>query len=380
MNEVLFSNLFLIITLLFLGVGILSYYFIAKKKSSHKKNSSIPIYELTRESCNPLFSPQEHRDWENESTFNPAAITDDEGLIHLFYRAIGRGGTSQIGHSISKNGRTFTERSPYPVFQATPEYSVILPSDRVYDQIRYASGGGWAGCEDPKMVVIDDRAYMTYVAFEGWHSIRVALTSIALADLKKNRWNWKKPITISPKGEPHKNWTLFPEKINGKFAILHCISPEILIEYVDDLDTIPFSPIKSRPPHDGNRNYFGRKDHWDSSVRGVGAPPIKTDIGWLVLYHSMDNNDPNKYKLGAMILDPKDPTKILYRAPHPILSPNHHYENDSKPGVIYASGAVIHKNDLIVYYGGGDKHVCVAQTPLTTLLTWLTTYGRVTDA
>ena len=77
-----------------------------------------------------------------------------------------------------------------------------------------------------------------------------------------------------------------------------------------------------------------------------------------------------------MILDLNDPTKILYRSPQPILSPDAHYENDGKPGVVYATGAVIIGENLMVYYGGGDKHVCIAQTPLRQLLDWLVAYGK----
>ena len=78
-----------------------------------------------------------------------------------------------------------------------------------------------------------------------------------------------------------------------------------------------------------------------------------------------------------MILDLKDPTKVLYRAPQPILEPDMPYENDGKPGVVYATGAVIIGDNLMVYYGGGDKHVCIAQTPLKQLLDYLVEHGKV---
>jgi predicted GH43/DUF377 family glycosyl hydrolase len=78
-----------------------------------------------------------------------------------------------------------------------------------------------------------------------------------------------------------------------------------------------------------------------------------------------------------MLLDLKDPTKVLYRAPAPILSPDMPYENDGKPGIVYASGSIIKDGKLIVYYGGGDKHVCAAETPLDPLLDWLVKYGKV---
>ena len=232
----------------------------------------------------------------------------------------------------------------------------------------YTSGGGWGGSEDPRVVKIGNRIYMTYVAFEGWYSIRIALTSISVEDFKKGKWHWKKPILLSPLGEINKNWVLFPEKINGKFAVLHGVSPEILVDYVDSFNSFDGTVfIKSSPPSGG------REKHWDNKMRGAGPSPIKTSLGWLLLYHAHSRKEPHRYKLGAMILDLNNPTKILYRSEHPILSPDMHYENDGKPGVIYASGAVIRGDDLYVYYGGGDKVVCVATTPLKKFLDYLVT-------
>jgi predicted GH43/DUF377 family glycosyl hydrolase len=147
---------------------------------------------------------------------------------------------------------------------------------------------------------------------------------------------------------------LFPEKINGKYAVLHSITPHISIEYIDDLekDGLVIHSEK-KPGKDENR--------WDNIVRGAGAPPLKTDFGWLVLYHAMDRKDPNRYKVGAMILDNDDPTKILYRCSHPILEPAESYENEgAKSGVVYVCGAVIKDETLFVYYGGADSVVCVA--------------------
>jgi predicted GH43/DUF377 family glycosyl hydrolase len=207
---------------------------------------------------------------------------------------------------------------------------------------------------------------MTYVAFEGWNSIRIALTQISVKDFKAGKWIWKKPILISPPYQINKNWLIFPEKIKGKYAILHSIAPEIGIEYLDSLEE-PGIIASDRP----QGPQPGRVDYWDNKLRGPGPIPVKTDRGWLLLYHAQENREPHKYKLGAMILDKDDPTKILYRSNHPILSPDMYYENDSKPGVVYASGAVIRGNDLFVYYGGGDKVVCVATTPLRKLLDYL---------
>ncbi|MEQ1499756.1 MAG: hypothetical protein ABL917_00065 [Parcubacteria group bacterium] len=328
---------------------------------------------MERHESNPIIEPIRGSVWENEGTFNPAVVEDDEGDIHVLYRAVGGDGISRVGYAKSKDGVNISGRLPYPVYEASRNYGMpnpdTIPGPLSYNPYMYVSGGSWGGAEDPRAVVIGDRVYMVYTAFEGWNSMRMALTSISLEDFKAGRWTWKKPKLISSPKNRSKNWLIFPEKINGKFAVLHSISPRVLVDYVDDLDTfddIIYSPRPEGPQH-------GRKDSWDHLLKGSGPPPLKTSLGWLLLYHALEKHSEDKYRLGAMILDKNDPTKILYRSDHPLLSPDMHYENDSKPGVVYASGALIRGDDLYVYYGGGDKYCCVAKTPLSKLLKYLQT-------
>ena len=329
---------------------------------------------LDRFHGNPIIEPRAHHDnWEGEGTFNPAVVEDDDGIIHLLYRALGRDGISRIGYAQSKDGKHFTKRSAHPVYEPSSGFGLPDPEKATgpigYHPAIYTSGGGWGGAEDPRAVRIGDTVYMMYVAFEGWNSVRIALTSISLEDFKAGKWHWKKPVLLSPPGKVNKNWLLFPEKIHGKFAILHSIAPKVMIEYVDDLENM--NDFIDSPRKDGPQP--GRKKAWDSILRGAGPPPVKTDLGWLLLYHAQEKTDSGRYKLGAMILDKKDPTKVLYRARHPILSPDMFYENNGKPGVVYASGAMIKGNDLYVYYGGADKVVCVATTPVKEFLKYLVT-------
>ncbi len=350
---------------------------LASKPKEAKRPKRVE-HSLVRSQSNPILSPNRYNGWEAEGTFNPAVFSDDTGKIHLLYRAVGSDGVSRIGYAASQDGVHFDDRLLYPVYEPRPvidyQESRLRPGKKVYSHQLYPSGGSWGGYEDPRAVVIENRVYLTYVAFGGWGSIRMALTSIDLEDFKNRRWNWKMPVCISPPNEMNKNWLLFPEKIHGKFAVLHSISPEVLIDYVDNFDSFhgPNATfIQSKKPSGG------RNEYWDNMVRGAAAPPIKTEYGWLILYHAMDKLDPNKYKLGAMILDLDDPTKILYRSPEPILNPDMHYENDGKPGVVYGSGAIVREGNLYVYYGGGDKHVCVARTNLDSFLKWLTEHGKV---
>jgi len=366
------------ITLLIISVALVVIASAILYFQSHEVPESLrPFFHLTRSLKNPVISPEPIRDWEQGGTFNPAAFKDDEGRVHMLYRAIGADGISRIGHSSSADGLHFNDRSQYPVYEPQTGYgmpdSVTFKGPQYYDPKIYTSGGGWGGSEDPRAIRIDGKVYMTYVAFEGWNSVRIALTSIGLGDVKKGRWNWRRPTLISPPGTVSKNWVIFPEKINGKFAIIHSIVPKILIEYVDSLDMIT-THINSPRLHGPQP---GRKNYWDNRIRGAGPPPIKTEKGWLLLYHANDSREPEKYKLGAMLLDLHDPTRVLYRSPQPILAPDKDYENDGKPGIIYASGAVILGDNLMVYYGGGDRHVCIAQTPLKELLDWLVEHGKV---
>ncbi|MFA6982119.1 MAG: hypothetical protein WC243_03805, partial [Patescibacteria group bacterium] len=184
----------------------------------------------------------------------------------------------------------------------------------------------------------------------------VALTAIKVDDFIKRKWKCKTPALISPEGEIHKNWVIFPEKIDGKYAVLHSISPKISIEYRDSLDFSKEEVIKSYYKNDDSR-----KGCWDSLVRGAGPPPIRTKHGWLLFYHGMDKLKPSAYKLGAMLLDLNDPSKILYRSKAPILEPSEDYENNGfKAGVVYASGAIVKGDELYIYYGGSDSYICVA--------------------
>ena len=370
-------NIALIVALFALALCVLACIIHFLGKRGVDDSSSRPHFKLIRHDSNPVISPLSISEWQVNGTFNPAAFKDDDDCVHLLYRAIGADGVSRVGYASSDDGLNFNDRSIYPVFEhAFPvnlDQNKISAEPSTYNPAYYTSGGSWGGAEDPRAVKIGSKVYVSYVAFEGWDSVRIALTSIGINDLKKKRWQWRRPVLISSPKETNKNWVIFPEKINGKYAILHSLVPKIMIEYVDSLDYM--SEHISSPRPQGPQP--GRQKYWDNTMRGAGAPPILTDKGWLLLYHAIDKKDSNKYKVGAMLLDRKDPTKILFRSPQPILEPDMHYENDGKPGVVYASGAVILKDNLMIYYGGGDRHVCIAQTPVKQLLEWLETYGRV---
>jgi len=318
---------------------------------------------LRKSTLNPILKPTTHP-WTAAAVLNPAAIVLGS-RTHLLYRAVGMDGVSRLGYASSPNGIVFDDRPPYPVYAARSPSGMPFARRR-FSPMMYPSGGSWGGCEDPRMVAIDGEVYVTFNMFENW-KLRVAALAISETDfLAKRFFQWRGPVILSRSRA--KNWVLFPEKINGQFAVLHSIigddAEHVRIEYADDLADIALREFVSPDP----QRVPDTPIAWHIHMRGAGPPPIRTDRGWLVFYHAHDAHEGHRYKLGAMLLDLADPTHILCRAAAPVLVPDEHYENDGKPGVVFACGAVVRNGTLFVYYGGADKVVCVATTTLNTFL------------
>ncbi len=351
------------------------------KKTSLKKKL-VKALKLKRSIQNPIINPGPYA-WESQAVLNPAAVFSG-GRVHLFYRALGKDGISRIGYASSKDGINFDERLSYPIYfmenaeEMAKHWPFTSPARPVYDTVLYASGGGWGGCEDPRTVLIKGNVYMTFNMFNGWDSMRVAVTSIKEENLLNKKWLWNNFSYLSHPGDRQKNWVLFSEKINGKFAIFHNLDKgdpaRVNIAYVKKLDTSETPSGKEAPDPQTLPDHIVA---WHKRTRSAAAPPIKTKDGWLLLYHAMDKDDEGRYKLGALLLDLKNPEKVLYRAQHPILEPDAWYENDWKPGIIYASGAIIKNKKLLVYYGGGDKHIGIASIMLSDLIDSMKKNGAV---
>lgn len=121
---------------------------------------------------------------------------------------------------------------------------------------------------------------------------------------------------------------------------------------------------------------------WNSRKIGAGAPPIRVRGGWLLIFYGTDDREEylqqQVYHLGAMLLDAKDPSRVLYMSVAPILTPSRWYEQDEDGWrVAYTCGAVVVDGKLLVYYGGGDRRLNVASADLKTFLEELKRTGRV---
>ena len=297
----------------------------------------------------PLIEPRKDKDIESLQTFNTGAVVI-EGKFHFLYRAIGWDSVSRFGYANSNDGVHIDKRLDHPVFQ----YNLVRPSVH-----SYASGGSVGGIEDPRIVRIDDSVYTTYTVCDSG-GLSVALASVKVDDFLDGDWEKAVVRALSPPSETHKNWVLFSDKVRGKYALIHSLSPKILIHYFDDLELEGANFVKSY--HNGvlNGHWNGG---WEGWVRGVGAPPLKTDYGWLVFYHALPKNNMDAYCIGSMLLDVDDPTKVLFKAKKPVITP-WDVVDAVKPNVVYTCGAATKDGQLCLYHGAGDTRVRVAHSYL----------------
>jgi predicted GH43/DUF377 family glycosyl hydrolase len=308
-----------------------------------------PSKTLQRYAGNPLLEPIADHAWESKYVLNPGALRIED-KVYLFYRAVGEDEVSRIGLAIT-DGYRVLERLPQPIF------GPIFPEENM-------------GCEDPRLVIIDDRIWMLYTAYDG-SIAQIAIASITTEDfLNRSYDRWER------EGFPFKNiWDkdgiIFPEKIQGRYIVYHRIEPSMWITYMNEL-VFPFTEkhaiiLGPRP---------GRM--WDSQKIGAGAPPLKTKYGWLLVYHGVDYN--YIYRLGIILVDLLDPQRIIYRSPNPVLEPEEYYELGESgawvPNVVFTCGAVCgsdkavleDSDEILVYYGAADTSIGMAKATLADLI------------
>ena len=304
-------------------------------------------FSLKRFRKNPIITPNPKNIWEEKAVFNPGVIYDG-GKFHIIYRAMSKRGQSVLGYASSKDGLNIDEKLDEPIY--VPREDFELKEEE-----------GYSGCEDPRLVIIGDKIYMFYTAYDGYNPPSVALTTIKRVDFLNKNWVWNKPRLISPLREFNKNACIFPEKINGKYAVLHRINNSIDFHYIDNLAFIETGLSEetnwARP----------RRGRWDSTKIGITGSPIKTKYGWLLVYHGVSDN--GTYRLGAMLLDLNNPEKIIARTDNPIFEPVEKWEKEGQvPNVVFSCGVVLKDDILYIYYGGGDTVVGVATTSLEKLI------------
>ena len=311
-------------------------------------------YRFKRFEGNPIITPDHNHSWELKATFNPAAIHLG-GKVHILYRALSDDNTSTIGYAASVDGVKITERLSEPVYVPREDFETKKIE------------GANSGCEDPRISKIGGDLYMCYTAYDGVGPPRVAVTSIREKDFLSRRWSWSKAELITPKGIDDKDACIFPEKVGEKYLVFHRIGTDICADFLKSLD------FKKEVVNKCIRVFGPRLGMWDSNKVGITAPPIRTKRGWILLYHAISKGH-HTYRIGAVLLDLKDPTVVLSRSADPILEPEQPYEKEGiVPNVVFPCGMIVRDGLVYIYYGGADKVVGVATMELNILMLGLRT-------
>jgi predicted GH43/DUF377 family glycosyl hydrolase len=206
------------------------------------------------------------------------------------------------------------------------------------------------GIEDPRISLIDGRYYIDYVAVS-----RFGVTT-CLASTTDFKTYERHGVVFCP---DNKDVVIFPETVNGRYYALHRpVSPlfakqEMWISQSPDLYCWGKHRCLMGP----------RRDYWDELKIGAGAVPLKISQGWLEVYHGVDKN--NRYCLGALLLDGREPWKIIARSEEPIFEPEAEYEiNGFFANVVFTCGLLFEDGMLRIYYGAADTLICYAQLSL----------------
>ncbi len=299
---------------------------------------------FTRHAGNPILTAA---DWPYpvNAVMNPAAAIVD-GQTVLIARVEDRRGISHLSVARSANGLDGWSVAAEPLL--APEPGV--------------AGEEW-GFEDARVVWIEEAGnwVITCTAYG------TAGPAVFLATTRDFTTVERRGIITHPED---KNAALLPYRIDGKWVMFHrpksesgSARGEILLSRSDDLLswTAPESVLQ---PRSGA--------WWDSLRIGMGPPPLRTEHGWLLIYHGVKETVSGQlYRVGLALLDLEEPTRVLHRLPEWVLSPDAPYERTGDvPNVVFPTGLTHDEatGDVRLYYGAADTSICVATAQLDRLL------------
>lgn len=332
---------------------------------------------------NPIVTPGDHP-WRQVAVFNPGVIATD-GTIFLLERAAGslRPFRTVIGLRASTDGVHFEPVVDRPVLSG--------------DMFGFPDGS----VQDARVVRIDGRYLVTYALqpypmdcwpsgsglpdyqtdrYPEWARLAAPMMSRSGIAVSDDLVDFTPVGFTSPADIDDRDNVLFPERIGGRYALLRRPSsyvgeqhgtraPGIWISYSEDLERWTEPRLIARP-----------EQPWESSKIGAGPPPIRTERGWLLLYHGVDAD--SVYRVGAMVLDLDDVERVIARSSKPIMEPETYYERFGLviPRVIFPTGVVQRDDRLDMYYGCTDTAIALASASLDEVLNLTFASARIAGA
>jgi predicted GH43/DUF377 family glycosyl hydrolase len=350
-----------------------------------------PILLVKPEDIKPSFTK-----WEVVGVFNPAAIRLANNKIILYARVAESGVHEHEGKKmcpfISSKGKTHNQViGKSEVLREVEEYMFLkegicrmthishlrkITLDETGTKVEKIASvptftgntkEGNFGVEDPRIVKINKTYLMTYVTVSEDTGICGSLAT----SLDATKWD-RKGIIFR---KQNKNVVLFPEKINGRYVALH--RPEGSLNFSDPSIWISYSQ-DLKYWGDDKSIIFPRKGGWDEARIGAGPPPIKTKKGWLLIHHGIRREEEKKiYCAGAILLDLKEPEKIIARSPidKPLFSPEEDFEKAGFVNqVAFPTGMILdlNKKSVLIYSGGADRVITMRKFLIKDILNSLT--------
>ncbi|MFQ5645797.1 MAG: glycoside hydrolase family 130 protein [bacterium] len=284
------------------------------------------------------------------ATVHNAGMVKYEGRYMMLFRSHLHNGRSVLGLAESDNGYDFKVR----------EKPFMVPAaEKVFTEYEEF------GVEDPRICPMEGEYLISYSAYSR-HGVRVALARTR--DFVK-----LERVALITEAD-YRNLVIFPEKIDGSYIRLdrpHSeISPwSIWISYSPDLVHWGNSKIVMKP----------LEYHWDQMKIGPGATPIKTDRGWLSIYHGVfPTMDGSVYRMGVALHDLKDPSSVLGVSDSWILQPEDPWEVAGYVhNVVFSCGAIPEEDGTVkIYWGGADTVMCVGTARIDELVDLCLNYSR----
>jgi len=330
--------------------------------------------KLERYSGNPILSPHPDHPWEDLAVFNPAAWRDNaKGEVVLLYRAAESHPDYKcyFGLAVSRDGYRFERVSDQPV---------LSPSIEGFDG---------ATIQDPRVIKMGEWFYVTYACrhypfgqfwipevkeryaapecppeFPRYLRANATLTGLAMT---KDFKTWVRAGWLTDPLLDDRDVILFPEKVNGKYVMMHRPLEWVGKAYGTEQACAWISLADDLMGFRQSRLLIKNKYAWERYKLGINTPPIRTPHGWFTLYHAVGED--KFYRLGALLLDLEDPARVLHRTPEWLMQPEEDYEIEGYyRGVCFPCGTVVIDDTLFVYYGGADKYCALATCPFSGLL------------
>ncbi len=332
-----------------------------------------------RHPANPIIRPGD-LPWRRAVTFNPGVIRENN-RFYCFERAAGglRPFHCQIGLLTSEDGVHFTQHGSEPVFtpaMAGSEYGsvqdprVVKLEGRFYLSFAFRP---YAWASNPTGVGVPESHQVDFPGFSGDDADNQTRSGLAISD---DLMNWQFHGWVTPPEMDDRNVILFPEKIADRYWVLrrpstfvgtaanHSQAPQgVMISHSTDLQTWSDPAV-----------LFPAALPWEDNRIGGSTPPIRTERGWLVFYHGVQTIDPAvrhvRYRMGAVLLDLDNPTKVVARAEEPLLEPEEYYEKTGVyiPDVVFPTAAILIDGEIWLYYGVCDTAIALARAPLSAVL------------